>query len=79
MLTSSKHGITRGPGTAARSEEARQKELQQITAYKDLMDLVNTKVCKGSLLLLMVAADCRHHSLPRDSTRSKSSASQPSS
>ena len=27
-----------------RSEEARQKELQQIRAYKDLVDLVNTKV-----------------------------------
>jgi hypothetical protein len=27
-----------------RSEEARQKELQQIEAYRDLCDLVNTKV-----------------------------------
>jgi hypothetical protein len=30
-----------------RSEEARQKELQQISQYKDLVDLVNTKV-RGS-------------------------------
>ena len=28
----------------ARSEEARKKELQQIEAYKDLSDSVNTKV-----------------------------------
>jgi geranylgeranyl transferase type-2 subunit alpha len=29
-----------------RSEEARQKELQQIEAYKDLSDSVNTKVSR---------------------------------
>ncbi|KAH6618865.1 hypothetical protein C7974DRAFT_401035 [Boeremia exigua] len=38
------HGISRGSGPVVRSEEARQKELQQIEAYKDLSDLVNTKV-----------------------------------
>ncbi|KAH7392722.1 hypothetical protein BKA66DRAFT_20420 [Pyrenochaeta sp. MPI-SDFR-AT-0127] len=38
------HGISRGSGPVVRSEEARQKELQQINDYKDLADLVNTKV-----------------------------------
>ncbi|KAF3048145.1 Rab geranylgeranyltransferase [Didymella heteroderae] len=40
------HGISRGSGPVVRSEEARQKELQQIEAYKDLSDLVNTKVAE---------------------------------
>lgn len=38
------HGISRGSGPVVRSEEARQKELQQIEAYKDLSDSVNSKV-----------------------------------
>lgn len=39
------HGIARvAGGSSARSEEARHKELQQIAAYRDLVDLVNTKV-----------------------------------
>lgn len=38
------HGISRRSGPVIRSEEARQKELQQIEAYKDLSNLVNTKV-----------------------------------
>ncbi|KAI4933842.1 uncharacterized protein J4E92_003511 [Alternaria infectoria] len=40
------HGISRGSGPVVRSEEARQKELQQITDYRDLADLVNTKVAE---------------------------------
>ncbi|KAJ8109845.1 hypothetical protein OPT61_g7158 [Boeremia exigua] len=40
------HGISRGSGPVVRSEEARQKELQQIETYKDLSDLVNTKVAE---------------------------------
>ncbi|KAL1792561.1 hypothetical protein ACET3X_009068 [Alternaria dauci] len=40
------HGISRGSGPIVRSEEARQKELQQIADYKDLADLVNTKVAE---------------------------------
>ncbi|KAI4666760.1 uncharacterized protein J4E79_002800 [Alternaria viburni] len=40
------HGISRGSGPVVRSEEARQKELRQITNYKDLADLVNTKVAE---------------------------------
>ncbi|KAI4949179.1 hypothetical protein J4E91_005643 [Alternaria rosae] len=40
------HGISRGSGPVVRSEEARQKELQQITDYKDLADLVNTKIAE---------------------------------
>ncbi|KAH4922510.1 hypothetical protein HBI23_095430 [Parastagonospora nodorum] len=38
------HGVARGSGPVVRSEEARQKELQQIAQYKDLVDLVNTKI-----------------------------------
>ncbi|KAJ4340784.1 Rab geranylgeranyltransferase [Ascochyta clinopodiicola] len=41
------HGISRGSGPIVRSEEARQRELQQIKAYKDLSDLVNTKVAES--------------------------------
>ncbi|ORY18752.1 hypothetical protein BCR34DRAFT_293519 [Clohesyomyces aquaticus] len=39
------HGVARvsGPNASVRSEELRQKELKQIAAYKDLVDLVNTK------------------------------------
>ncbi|KAF1836002.1 geranylgeranyl transferase type 2 subunit alpha [Decorospora gaudefroyi] len=40
------HGISRGAGPVVRSEEARQKELQQITAYRDLADLVSTKMAE---------------------------------
>ncbi|KAF1929239.1 geranylgeranyl transferase type 2 subunit alpha [Didymella exigua CBS 183.55] len=40
------HGISRGSEPVVRTEEARQKELQQIEAYKDLSDLVNTKVAE---------------------------------
>ncbi|KAF3008679.1 Rab geranylgeranyltransferase [Curvularia kusanoi] len=40
------HGISRGSGPVVRSEEARQKELQQIETYKDLSDLVNSKVAE---------------------------------
>ncbi|KAG9185891.1 geranylgeranyl transferase type-2 subunit alpha [Alternaria panax] len=40
------HGISRGSGPVVRSEEARQKELQQIADYKDLANLVNTKVAE---------------------------------
>ncbi|KAB2103420.1 hypothetical protein AG0111_0g8101 [Alternaria gaisen] len=40
------HGISRGSGPIVRSEEARQKELQQIADYKDLADLVNAKVAE---------------------------------
>jgi len=39
------HGITRGAGPIVRTEEARKKELQLIAGYRDLSDLVNTKVC----------------------------------
>ncbi|KAF1917005.1 Mus7/MMS22 family-domain-containing protein [Ampelomyces quisqualis] len=38
------HGISRGSGPVVRSEEARQQELQQITQYKHLVELVNTKI-----------------------------------
>ncbi|KAH7398900.1 hypothetical protein DE146DRAFT_511394 [Phaeosphaeria sp. MPI-PUGE-AT-0046c] len=38
------HGISRGSGPVVRSEEARQKEIQQIDQYKDLVNLVNTKI-----------------------------------
>lgn len=41
------HGISRGSGPVVRSEEARQKELQQIETYKELSELVNTKVCRS--------------------------------
>ncbi|KAF1851923.1 protein prenylyltransferase [Cucurbitaria berberidis CBS 394.84] len=40
------HGISRGSGPLVRSEEARQKELQQIDEYKNLADLVNTKIAE---------------------------------
>ncbi|KAH7090569.1 hypothetical protein FB567DRAFT_520146 [Paraphoma chrysanthemicola] len=40
------HGISRGSGPVVRSQEERQKELQQISQYKDLVDLVNTKVAE---------------------------------
>ncbi|KAF2257962.1 protein prenylyltransferase [Lojkania enalia] len=40
------HGVLRGLGAGVRSEEARQKELQQIAAYNDLVELVNTKVAE---------------------------------
>ncbi|KAF2689429.1 hypothetical protein K458DRAFT_400189 [Lentithecium fluviatile CBS 122367] len=40
------HGISRGAGPIVRTEEARQKELQQIAAYKDLSELVNTKIAE---------------------------------
>ncbi|KAF2105326.1 hypothetical protein BDV96DRAFT_655740 [Lophiotrema nucula] len=40
------HGISRTSGTLVRSEEQRQNELQQIATYKDLVDLVNTKVAE---------------------------------
>lgn len=38
-----------------RSEEARQKELQHISQYKDLVDLVNTKV---ALIMSMIRREC---------------------
>ncbi|KAF2036354.1 protein prenylyltransferase, partial [Setomelanomma holmii] len=37
------HGISRGSGPVVRSEEVRQKELQQINQYKDLVDLITEK------------------------------------
>ncbi|KAF1944278.1 hypothetical protein EJ02DRAFT_510407 [Clathrospora elynae] len=40
------HGISRGSGPVVRSEEARQKELQQIADYKDVADLVNAKMAE---------------------------------
>ncbi|KAK1913410.1 hypothetical protein P3342_005346 [Pyrenophora teres f. teres] len=40
------HGISRGAGPVVRSEEARQKELQQITEYRSLVDLVNVKIAE---------------------------------
>ncbi|KAJ4368871.1 Rab geranylgeranyltransferase [Neocucurbitaria cava] len=40
------HGISRGSGPLERSEEARHKELQQINEYRDLVDLVNTKIAE---------------------------------
>jgi geranylgeranyl transferase type-2 subunit alpha len=38
------HGISRGSGPVVRSEEARQRELQQIAQYTDLVELVKSKV-----------------------------------
>ncbi|KAF2708262.1 geranylgeranyl transferas-like protein type II alpha subunit [Pleomassaria siparia CBS 279.74] len=38
------HGVSRVEGTKVRSAEVRQKELEQIAAYKELVDLVNTKI-----------------------------------
>ncbi|KAF2636461.1 hypothetical protein P280DRAFT_510420 [Massarina eburnea CBS 473.64] len=40
------HGVSRGAATAVRTEEAREKELEQITAYRELTDLVNAKVAE---------------------------------
>ncbi|KAF2190796.1 protein prenylyltransferase [Zopfia rhizophila CBS 207.26] len=40
------HGITRVADSTVRSVESRQRELQQIAAYKDLVDIVNTKVAE---------------------------------
>ncbi|CAI6339217.1 unnamed protein product [Periconia digitata] len=40
------HGVPRTSGSAVRTEESRQKELQQIAAYKDLTALVNTKIAE---------------------------------
>ncbi|EDU48499.1 BET4 Protein prenyltransferase alpha subunit [Pyrenophora tritici-repentis] len=37
------HGISRGAGPVVRSEEVRQKELQQITEYRSLVDLIAEK------------------------------------
>ncbi|KAH8708646.1 hypothetical protein GQ44DRAFT_458202 [Phaeosphaeriaceae sp. PMI808] len=45
------HGISRGSGPVVRSEEARQKELQQIDEYKDLVNLVNTKIAEKTYTL----------------------------
>ena len=44
-------------GDSFRSEESRQKELQQIAAYKDLVDLVNTKVNKDRKACSRLVAD----------------------
>lgn len=38
--------------TAVRTEETRQKELEQIAAYKDLENLVNTKVRKPDDIIM---------------------------
>ncbi|KAF2017030.1 geranylgeranyl transferas-like protein type II alpha subunit [Aaosphaeria arxii CBS 175.79] len=38
------HGVSRAAATTVRSEEARQKELQQIDTYKDLVNQVNAKI-----------------------------------
>ncbi|KAF2796837.1 geranylgeranyl transferas-like protein type II alpha subunit [Melanomma pulvis-pyrius CBS 109.77] len=38
------HGVSRVIGTNIRSAEVRQKEIEQIAAYKNLVDLVNTKI-----------------------------------
>ncbi|KAF2658392.1 hypothetical protein K491DRAFT_756116 [Lophiostoma macrostomum CBS 122681] len=38
------HGVTRSAVTGVRSEEARKKELQQIAAYRELVDLVDAKI-----------------------------------
>jgi hypothetical protein len=35
-----------------RTEESRAKELQQIAAYRELVELVNTKVLAGYILLI---------------------------
>lgn len=43
-LTAPQHGISRAAGQTVRTEEARQQELRDIDAYKELVDLVNTKV-----------------------------------
>ncbi|KAF2130734.1 protein prenylyltransferase [Dothidotthia symphoricarpi CBS 119687] len=40
------HGIARASGPIVRSEEAQQKELQQIATYKDLVDLVNARIAE---------------------------------
>ncbi|EMD96070.1 hypothetical protein COCC4DRAFT_46561 [Bipolaris maydis ATCC 48331] len=45
------HGIARGTGPVVRSEEARQKELEQIAQYKELADSVNTKIAEKQYTL----------------------------
>ncbi|KAK7189206.1 hypothetical protein DPSP01_005403 [Paraphaeosphaeria sporulosa] len=45
------HGITRAAGTAMRTEEARQQQLRDIDAYKELVDLVNTKITERQYTL----------------------------
>ncbi|PVH96535.1 protein prenylyltransferase [Periconia macrospinosa] len=45
------HGVSRSSGTAVRTEEARQKELQQIAAYKDLTNVVNKKIAEKEYTL----------------------------
>ncbi|KAJ4297859.1 Rab geranylgeranyltransferase [Kalmusia sp. IMI 367209] len=45
------HGISRAAGKAARTEEARQHQLRDIDAYKELVDLVTTKVLEKQYTL----------------------------
>ncbi|KAL1606823.1 Rab geranylgeranyltransferase [Paraconiothyrium brasiliense] len=45
------HGITRTAGTAVRTEEARQQQLRDIDAYKELVDLVSTKITERQYTL----------------------------
>ncbi|KAI9681290.1 MAG: Rab geranylgeranyltransferase [Caeruleum heppii] len=45
-LTESQHGVPRGPSIEHRSEAARQKELQKITEYRDLVATVQSKIQK---------------------------------
>ncbi|KAF9737887.1 hypothetical protein PMIN06_004273 [Paraphaeosphaeria minitans] len=45
------HGITRATGTAVRTEEARQQQLRDIDAYKELVDLVHTKITERQYTL----------------------------
>ncbi|KAF2277589.1 protein prenylyltransferase [Westerdykella ornata] len=40
------HGVSRSAISGVRSEESRQKELQQIAAYRELVELVNTKIAE---------------------------------
>ncbi|KAF2748993.1 geranylgeranyl transferas-like protein type II alpha subunit [Sporormia fimetaria CBS 119925] len=50
------HGVPRTAAAAVRSEEARQKELHQIEAYKELVELVNTKIAERQYTLEVLAS-----------------------
>ncbi|KAL6711328.1 Rab geranylgeranyltransferase [Coniothyrium glycines] len=50
------HGITRGAGPVVRSEEARQKVLRRIADYRELADLVNTKIAERQYTIEVLAS-----------------------
>ncbi|KAF1977893.1 hypothetical protein BU23DRAFT_596197 [Bimuria novae-zelandiae CBS 107.79] len=51
MSNMASHGVSRAAGKAIRTDEVRQQQLRDIDAYKELVDVVNTKIAEKQYTL----------------------------